>query len=1078
MNTFASVTRRVFLLLLCFIVTSCSDGDSNFSATSGGDGGAPVPQTGTLRIENVLARAVPSMVTQMRISGFDSSDRVVFGPVTVAKAAVVVLEEVPIAVVRVQIEYLVNGRVVGIGSSPVAIAPGQVTSLVDPDFLSLEEELLSLTVTPANASIPRGTSQQLAVTGTFSDQSQVDLSTVVVWRSSDPAVAPVSETGLARGLVTGSTTLTATLSGVVGSATLTVTDAALSTMTISPLAPSIADGTMQAFAITGNFSDGTSRSLTGQAALSSSNAAATIDSATGVATAVDPGQSTITASFQGVTASTTLTVTAATLTSIAVTPDRANLPSGLNLQYTATGTFSDGNQQDLSGTVVWSSSLPTTANINSIGLATAGTPGTTTIGATMQGVAGQANLTVSAASLSSISISPLAPSIADGTTQAFTVTGLYSDGSSRSLVGQATLSSSNQAASTIDSSTGVATGVDPGPSTITASFQGVMASTTLTVTAATLVSIAVTPADIDLPSGLTQEYKAMGTFTDGDPQDLTSMVIWSSTVQGTATIDATGLAIAGTPGTTTIKATQTTGGVVGQTGLTVSDAVMVGLKVLPATPSIPAGLTQAFTAEAIYSNLTSAPVTAAWTSSATNVAIIDPATGLATTAAAAVGQTTITATAHGFSSTTILTVTTPTITSIAIDPPVGLSAPGATKQYRAIATLDNNTSQDVTDQATWSSNDTDVVIANDNIVPNRIGRAVVDAAAATGQTVIITATFGSFTPATSILTLNLFVYVTEQTSISVRKFNTIAGALATPVSFPSGSPGPISIAVHPSGRYALVGGSQGGVDSFTIDPSNGDLAQIGTGVGVVADGRRSGVVVHPGGRFVYVANFDGNSVTMYIIDPTSGALSGGTNIAAGSLPFGITTDPSGRFVYVANLGGGVSAYTVHASTGALTAVAGSPFPAGAVPRSVTTDISGRFLFVANSSGKSITSYGIDSTTTPGALNLIGTTPVSTGEPHGLAADPGGGRLYASTRFGSTITTFVLDNNGNLTVSPPAATIAVDGPVSLAIDPSGRYLYTPNFQSNTVSMFVAAAGALTQGAPGVTSGWASSIQTTP
>jgi DNA-binding beta-propeller fold protein YncE len=42
-------------------------------------------------------------------------------------------------------------------------------------------------------------------------------------------------------------------------------------------------------------------------------------------------------------------------------------------------------------------------------------------------------------------------------------------------------------------------------------------------------------------------------------------------------------------------------------------------------------------------------------------------------------------------------------------------------------------------------------------------------------------------------------------------------------------------------------------------------------------------------------------------------------------------DPTGLFAYVANIGGGVSAFDINASSGALTPVHGSPFPAGKEP---------------------------------------------------------------------------------------------------------------------------------------------------
>ena len=55
-----------------------------------------------------------------------------------------------------------------------------------------------------------------------------------------------------------------------------------------------------------------------------------------------------------------------------------------------------------------------------------------------------------------------------------------------------------------------------------------------------------------------------------------------------------------------------------------------------------------------------------------------------------------------------------------------------------------------------------------------------------------------------------------------------------------------------------------------------------------------------------------------------------------------------QFVYVANgTDGTVSGYTMNPVSGALFAIAGSPFAAGAEPISVAVDPSGKFAYVAN-----------------------------------------------------------------------------------------------------------------------------------
>ncbi|GIW73235.1 MAG: hypothetical protein KatS3mg102_2777 [Planctomycetota bacterium] len=83
--------------------------------------------------------------------------------------------------------------------------------------------------------------------------------------------------------------------------------------------------------------------------------------------------------------------------------------------------------------------------------------------------------------LSSIEVSPVSAEIAKGQTQQFTATGIYSDGSTADLTGQATWSSSDESVATVDAS-GLATGVAAGTAAITAAVQGLADSASLTVT--------------------------------------------------------------------------------------------------------------------------------------------------------------------------------------------------------------------------------------------------------------------------------------------------------------------------------------------------------------------------------------------------------------------------------------------------------------------------------------------------------------------------------------------------------------------------------------------------------------------
>ena len=98
-----------------------------------------------------------------------------------------------------------------------------------------------------------------------------------------------------------------------------------------------------------------------------------------------------------------------------------------------------------------------------------------------------------------------------------------------------TWASATPATATI-SSTGLATGVGQGATTIAATLNGVRGATVLTVTAPALESIAVAPVNPSIAKGLTQQFTATGTFSDNSTEDLTNLVTWASATPATATI--------------------------------------------------------------------------------------------------------------------------------------------------------------------------------------------------------------------------------------------------------------------------------------------------------------------------------------------------------------------------------------------------------------------------------------------------------------------------------------------------------------------------------------------------------------
>ncbi|HET6280459.1 MAG TPA: Ig-like domain-containing protein, partial [Polyangia bacterium] len=234
--------------------------------------------------------------------------------------------------------------------------------------------------------------------------------------------------------------------------------------------------------------------------------------------------------------------TSVTLTSIAVTPANPSIAKGSKQQFVATGTYSNKTTKDLSETVTWASETPATATISSAtgskGLASGVAAGTSVITATSGKVSGKTTLTVSSAVLVSIAVTPATPSIAKGSTQKFVATGTFNDTTTQNLTGTVTWASATPGTATISdaaASKGLATAVAAGTTVISATSGAVSGSTTLTVTGATLTSIAVTPATPSIAKGSTQQFVATGTFNDATTQDLTTMVTWASATAATAT---------------------------------------------------------------------------------------------------------------------------------------------------------------------------------------------------------------------------------------------------------------------------------------------------------------------------------------------------------------------------------------------------------------------------------------------------------------------------------------------------------------------------------------------------------------
>ena len=351
----------------------------------------------------------------------------------------------------------------------------------------------------------------------------------------------------------------------------------------------------------------------------------------------------------------TLTVEAVAMTGITVSPATATIVAGLAKQLKATANYNDGSTVDVTTQVAWSSSNTAVATIGSGGRLRAIAPGTATITAAKNGFSGTMSVTVTAPVLLSITVTPNAPWIVTGSTQAFTATGKYNNGSLQDVTGMATWASGTTAVATMSGN--VATAVATGSSKITATIGSVTSSTTLTVTATPLVSIAVTPASVSVPVGYNVQLVATGTFGDGSKTRITGSAVWSSSSTSVATVSNTtgkrGLATSVSAGTATITATLN--GITGTATFTGTTATLASITVTPSAPTVAVGATQPLTATAHFSDASQLDVTlqVTWSSSDTAVATVGTAGRVKGVAA---GTATISATRSGIVGTSDVTV--------------------------------------------------------------------------------------------------------------------------------------------------------------------------------------------------------------------------------------------------------------------------------------------------------------------------------------------------------------------------------------------------------------------------------------
>jgi hypothetical protein len=343
--------------------------------------------------------------------------------------------------------------------------------------------LVSISISPANGTVPSGESLKFSATGTYTDGSTKHLNSGVQWSSSNPTVATISAAGVASAVSMGTSNITATVGTITGTAVLTVTGATVVGLNISPATLLLAPGSSSQLLAIANMSDGSTQEINGIVTWSlQGQNVATINNA-GLVTAQQIGSATIIAQSSKFTATASLTVLP--VVALNVLPSTFSMAAGTSSQFQSIATLADGSTMDVTSIAAWSSAQPQIASVSSRGVVTAAQDGATTIVAAAGGFTGSCSLTV--VTPIALNIKPSTVSMVIGSSRSLHAIASFSDGTTQDVTAKVAWSASNTAIASV-SSGGVVTGNHVGSTTITANGMNLTASANATVMPLLLVT--------------------------------------------------------------------------------------------------------------------------------------------------------------------------------------------------------------------------------------------------------------------------------------------------------------------------------------------------------------------------------------------------------------------------------------------------------------------------------------------------------------------------------------------------------------------------------------------------------------
>jgi 6-phosphogluconolactonase len=261
--------------------------------------------------------------------------------------------------------------------------------------------------------------------------------------------------------------------------------------------------------------------------------------------------------------------------------------------------------------------------------------------------------------------------------------------------------------------------------------------------------------------------------------------------------------------------------------------------------------------------------------------------------------------------------------------------------------------------------------------------------------------------------------------------------------------------LRPMHEYYVYQASIGGscIQAYSLNHQTGGLQAVGSCV--TGPTTPKGLVAHPNNRWLYVADSSANNaILLYSINQGNGTLTYVASYSPGGTPAFLVLTPDGKYLYASVENQTVAGFTINQTTGALTAVSGSPTTAtGTAYYGIAVDPSETHLYVSDdTTPAAVHVFPISSTT--GAISAptnYTTSPSQTGA-YGISVSQDGNYVYMGAQ-GSANIVYWSNSSGTLSGQTQIATGATTpAPWGTLFSASGSVFYANLYGSNEVGAY--------------------------